>query len=350
MSEQTFENLENITTETNLPAQIFIVDEMALLQDCNRSEMETSDKILRNIEYIARYGRSTQVHLILATQTPSASLVSSSLKCNMPQRFLCGKVDAQVSRMTIDSEEGDMISNLPGSCLGFCRGEKQLFQSYFIPQNYCSQSSLIQHLVEKSQQEQKETIQEVYKNRFRTMSNLLDWYQIPVGDIGYGVPYVWELDKTPHCLVCGQIGGGKTMLLNTMIAHLVDKKNVELFLTDLKGIEFNTFEKADAVKRISTTLEDTLDVTNYLIDLIKKRYEIMKSEKATIIPFDGQLKLRNNVCINKQIISNDTPVRYELKNETKVYTDKVEKLLELQDKIGRVSLPKSDVDEDVIEW
>lgn len=129
-----WEKVEFMGTETVLPALICITDELAeLVEGKERSEMRKCDRIQENIQSIARLGRASHVHCILATQSASGNLFPSSLKNNIAQRFICGRVEANISRMAIDSEEGESIPLSPGSYLGYSKGDTCQFQGYFTP-------------------------------------------------------------------------------------------------------------------------------------------------------------------------------------------------------------------------
>lgn len=121
-------------TDTVLCAKILMCDELAeFVETSDRKQMRLVDKFQDNIQSIARLGRSAHVHIVLATQSASGNLFPSSLKNNISFRTICGRVDANISRMAIDSEEGESLPRTPGSYLGWSKGESQQLQGWYTP-------------------------------------------------------------------------------------------------------------------------------------------------------------------------------------------------------------------------
>lgn len=130
----TWEKFKYAEIDTVLPAKILVVDELAqFLEGVDRKDMRLADKLQENFASIARLGRSAHVHIVLATQSASGNLFPSSLKNNISTRFICGRVEANISRMAIDSEEGESLPLTPGSYLGYSKGETLQFQGYYTP-------------------------------------------------------------------------------------------------------------------------------------------------------------------------------------------------------------------------
>lgn len=136
MEWQKFERAEK---DTIVPALICVVDELAeFLGDTStrdRKKRDNMDRFDQALIQIARLGRAAHIHLLLATQTPSANLFSTDLKSNLGYRFICGYVDANISRMAIDSESGTSLpSDKKGMYLGWVGSKECNFQGYYTSQ------------------------------------------------------------------------------------------------------------------------------------------------------------------------------------------------------------------------
>lgn len=129
-----WEKFKYAETDTVLPAKILLCDELAqFIGNPDRKEMRLADKMSANMQQIAQLGRSAHIHMVLATQSASGNLFPSSLKNNIAQRCICGRVEANISRMAIDSEEGESLPLTPGSYLGYSKGTTQQLQGWYTP-------------------------------------------------------------------------------------------------------------------------------------------------------------------------------------------------------------------------
>lgn len=127
-----WEKFKYAETNTVLPAKILLVDELAqFIGNPDRKEMRLADKMSANMQQIAQLGRSAHIHMVLATQSASGNLFPSSLKNNIAQRCICGRVESNISRMAIDSEEGESLPLTPGSYLGYSKGTTQQLQGWY---------------------------------------------------------------------------------------------------------------------------------------------------------------------------------------------------------------------------
>jgi S-DNA-T family DNA segregation ATPase FtsK/SpoIIIE len=90
-----------------------------------------------------------------------------------------------------------------------------------------------------------------------------------------GDPLVEDLSKLPHLLIAGTTGSGKSTLLTTLIMSLIARKTkdeVQLVLSDTKGVEFNSFKGIPHLLfPPSTDVETTLDQMMFLIDEMDSR-------------------------------------------------------------------------------
>jgi GTPase SAR1 family protein len=93
--------------------------------------------------------------------------------------------------------------------------------------------------------------------------------------------YVADLRDTPHLLVAGQTGGGKSTFLRQFITSLyLNNKSFEFSLIDLKGgLEFQLFEKLPRVQVIGD-VAGSVYLLQKTADEIAGRMELLKANRA----------------------------------------------------------------------
>lgn len=174
----------------------------------------------------------------------------------------------------------------------------------------------------------------------KDISDQLDWCIVPLGAVDVAnnktikdTPYVWTIHDpkkegktfdclkntktyppSPHCYVVGQTGGGKSVLVNNMLAHWINKakqdKQTELYLCDAKRVEFKPYLSLEEVAGVAFTLQEAVDLTNDFVEEMHKRNKLMGDEGGRSLPLDGHVTYNRHIRINDVDIPGMTVIEY----------------------------------------
>ncbi len=127
-----------------LPQVVIVIDELADLMLVASKEVEES------ICRVAQMGRASGMHLVIATQRPSADVITGLMKANIPSRIAFAVSSAMESRIILDAQgaeklvgQGDMLYAPIGS------GKPQRIQGAFVSDE--ERERVIQFIKEGSQ-------------------------------------------------------------------------------------------------------------------------------------------------------------------------------------------------------
>jgi S-DNA-T family DNA segregation ATPase FtsK/SpoIIIE len=113
-------------------------------------------------------------------------------------------------------------------------------------------------------------------------------------DIG-GQPVVADLAKTPHMLVAGTTGSGKSVGVNAMILSLVYKSEpdqVRLIMVDPKMLELSIYEGIPhLLAPVVTDMKQAANALNWCVGEMEKRYKLMSAMGVrNIAGFNAKIK------------------------------------------------------------
>lgn len=122
------------------PEKQFLIGEMRVPTH-NTDEGKASDEMkgeaIMIIGSIARLGRASGVHLVIATQRPDASLIPGEVRDNLSVRVGCGRLKPSASLMMFDSAIGQRVHASPrGGMYVQIHGNGNMGQGFFAPNEW----------------------------------------------------------------------------------------------------------------------------------------------------------------------------------------------------------------------
>lgn len=123
----------NSRYEEKIPRIVFACDEVAELLDTTgvtKAEKELITQISSKLKTLARMARSTNIHLILATQRPDMDIIPGQIKNNITYR-VSGRADSILSKIILDKTEASTL--IPNNAKGvFLNQDGVLFKAYYV--------------------------------------------------------------------------------------------------------------------------------------------------------------------------------------------------------------------------
>lgn len=133
---------------------------------------------------------------------------------------------------------------------------------------------------------------------------------IPLGVKANGEIISISLKEHPHSIVAGATGGGKSVCLKSLMVSVIanySPDDIEIYIGDLKYVEFALFKNASAINKFVTSVEDTTDMIQDLLDETERRYQMFEKVGVTNI-FDynkkfPHKKLKFQILLIEEIVN-----------------------------------------------
>ncbi len=94
-----------------------------------------------------------------------------------------------------------------------------------------------------------------------------------------GKPIVIDLTKTPHMLIAGTTGGGKSVTINAMLMSMLYRftpDELKLILVDPKMLELSNYNGIDHLMQdVITDMDEAGDALDEVIEMMEERYQLM---------------------------------------------------------------------------
>ncbi|MCX8058117.1 MAG: DNA translocase FtsK [Spirochaetes bacterium] len=146
--------------------------------------------------------------------------------------------------------------------------------------------------------EEKETV--YFDDIFlRNYDRLLKEYELPIilGKDIDGKDWIIDLTETPHLLIAGRTGSGKSVCINSIICSLIGLKTpyeLNLILIDPKRVELSLYENLPHnLCEVIINPDLASKALKWLIIEMEKRYELLKNNKCR------DIKSYNKIAENK---------------------------------------------------
>lgn len=154
-----------------------------------------------------------------------------------------------------------------------------------------------------------EELKELYSFELQKANPISEGIKIPLGYCLDGLQYI-NLKQHPHTFVVGSTGGGKSVCLKSLMVFLISNyspSELEIYLGDLKFVEFALFKNVELVKDFKTSVSDVTEQVRMLLEETERRYQLFESVGVTNI-FDynkkfPKKKLKYQILIIEEVVN-----------------------------------------------
>ncbi|OPJ55650.1 DNA translocase FtsK [Alkalithermobacter paradoxus] len=166
--------------------------------------------------------------------------------------------------------------------------------------------------------------------------DIKDKFYILLGEDVLGNPKLVDMSdsNSPHLLIAGQTGSGKSVLVNVILSSIMSMytpEEVELILVDPKFVELTLFEDSEYTRnrQAATEPEEAVNLLDELVSEMDSRYRLFKSSRAKNITEYNKKnpdnKLKRILMVFDEygaMIESSSEVRAKLENAIKQLSQK----------------------------
>ncbi len=142
---------------------------------------------------------------------------------------------------------------------------------------------------------------------FKEMLPALDEkpYKVPMilGRNLFGEPICCDVAKTPHLLIAGSTGSGKSVCVNSLICSILYKKSpreVRMVMVDPKVVELQMYNGIPhLLTPVITDSKRALKVLDFCVDEMERRYQLLNSMRVRNIEGYNEKVAQGNVAREK---------------------------------------------------
>lgn len=124
--------------------------------------------------------------------------------------------------------------------------------------------------------------------------------KLALGQDQNGQKLFTDLSKAPHILVAGTTGSGKSELLHTFIASLINdmyKMPIDLIIIDPKRAEYSVYKDCKNI-RLVTDMDKAALYLKAIVDIMEERYaELEKNGAKDIYKYTGTMAMDSMVVV-----------------------------------------------------
>ncbi|WP_294362361.1 DNA translocase FtsK [uncultured Clostridium sp.] len=115
--------------------------------------------------------------------------------------------------------------------------------------------------------------------------NVHDHFYALIGADVLGEPHLLDLSdpSSPHLLIAGQTGSGKSVLLSSILTSIMSfytSEEVEMVLVDPKRVELTAFRKSPFTKIVATEVDEAINLLQDLLRTMEDRYKLFEKEEV----------------------------------------------------------------------